>query len=47
MSPTANNAVRARIPFLERDRALDHEVAAAVGLVESGSVLAAARAALG
>ena len=43
----AHAAVRARIPFLERDRALDHEVAAAVGLVESGSVLAAARAALG
>ncbi|MDH5834176.1 HAL/PAL/TAL family ammonia-lyase [Luteimonas kalidii] len=37
----AHAAIRARIPFLERDRALDGEVAAAVELVADGSVLAA------
>jgi histidine ammonia-lyase len=42
----AHAAIRARIPFLDRDRALDGEVAAAVELVVDGSVLAAARAAL-
>ncbi len=39
----AHLAIRARIPFLERDRALDREVAAAVQLVVDGEVLAAAR----
>jgi histidine ammonia-lyase len=39
----AHAAIRARIPFLDRDRALDGEVAAAVGMVADGSVLAAAR----
>ena len=42
----AHAAIRARIPFLDRDRALDGEVAAAVGMVVDGSVLAAARGAL-
>ena len=42
----AHAAVRARIPFLARDRAMDGEVAAAVRMVADGSVLAAARAAL-
>ena len=40
----AHAAIRARIPFLDRDRALDGEVATAVGMVADGSVLAAARA---
>ncbi|MGY0619162.1 HAL/PAL/TAL family ammonia-lyase [Lysobacter sp. A378] len=39
----AHAAIRARIPFLERDRALDGDVAAAVQLVVDGDVLAAAR----
>ena len=39
----AHAAIRARIPFLERDRALDGEVATAVRLVESGEILAAVR----
>jgi histidine ammonia-lyase len=39
----AHAAIRARIPFLQRDRALDGEVAAAVQLVADGAVLAAAR----
>jgi histidine ammonia-lyase len=39
----AHAAIRARIPFLQRDRALDGEVAAAVQLVVDGDVLAAAR----
>jgi histidine ammonia-lyase len=39
----AHAAIRARIPFLDRDRALDGEVAAAVDMVVDGSVLAAAR----
>jgi histidine ammonia-lyase len=39
----AHAAIRARIPFLDRDRALDGEVAAAVDMVLDGSVLAAAR----
>ncbi|MFT4179457.1 MAG: aromatic amino acid ammonia-lyase [Thermomonas sp.] len=43
----AHAAIRARIPFLDRDRALDGEVATAVRMVADGSVLAAARAALG
>jgi histidine ammonia-lyase len=43
----AHAALRARIPFLDRDRALDAEVAAAVALVEDGSVLRAAREAMG
>lgn len=42
----AHAAIRARIPFLDRDRALDGEVAAAVKLIADGSVLAAARASL-
>lgn len=40
----AHAAIRARIPFLERDRALDGDVATAVQLVIDGDVLAAARA---
>lgn len=37
----AHAAIRARIPFLDRDRALDGEVATAVQLVADGSLLAA------
>ena len=40
----AHAAIRARIPFLDRDRALDGEVATAVRLVRDGVVLAAVRA---
>jgi histidine ammonia-lyase len=40
----AHAAIRAEIPFLDRDRAMDREVATAVRLVRDGSVLAAARA---
>jgi histidine ammonia-lyase len=40
----AHAAIRARIPYLDRDRALDGEVAAAVAMVADGSILAAARA---
>jgi histidine ammonia-lyase len=39
----AHAAIRARIPFMERDRAMDGDVASAVALVVEGSVLAAAR----
>ncbi|WP_454831394.1 HAL/PAL/TAL family ammonia-lyase [Pseudoxanthomonas wuyuanensis] len=39
----AHAAIRQRIPFLDRDRALDGEVATAVNLVESGELLAAVR----
>ncbi|MFN3310696.1 MAG: histidine ammonia-lyase [Thermomonas sp.] len=39
----AHAALRARIPYLDRDRALDGEVAAAVAMVADGSLLAAAR----
>ena len=39
----AHAAIRAKIPFLDRDRALDGEVATAVRLVESGEILAAGR----
>jgi histidine ammonia-lyase len=42
----AHAALREVIPFLDRDRALDGEVAAAVRLVADGRVLAAVRAAL-
>ena len=42
----AHDAIRAAIPFLDRDRALDGEVATAVRLVVDGSVLAASRASL-
>jgi histidine ammonia-lyase len=42
----AHAAIREAIPFLDRDRALDGEVAAAVRLVLEGKVLAAARHAL-
>ncbi len=42
----AHAAIRAHIPFLARDRALDGEVATICWLVESGEVLAAARSAL-
>jgi histidine ammonia-lyase len=42
----AQAAIRDRIAFLDRDRALDGEVATAVGLVVSGVVLAAARRAI-
>ncbi len=41
---TAHAALRARIRFLDRDRALDGEVAEAVRLVESGELLAAVNA---
>lgn len=40
----AHAAIRARIRFLDRDRAMDGEVATAVRMVADGSVLAAARA---
>ncbi|MDH5821544.1 aromatic amino acid lyase [Luteimonas sp. RD2P54] len=39
----AHAALRERIPFLDRDRALDGEVAEAVRLVADGSLLAAAQ----
>lgn len=39
----AHAAIRAKIPFLDRDRALDGEVATVVRLVESGEILAAVR----
>ncbi|HEY5803241.1 MAG TPA: aromatic amino acid lyase [Lysobacter sp.] len=39
----AHAAIREAIPFLDRDRALDGEVATAVRLVREGTVLAAAR----
>ena len=39
----AHAALREAIPFLDRDRALDGEVAAAVRLVADGTLLAAAR----
>ncbi|MEO6104413.1 MAG: hypothetical protein ABIP44_12375, partial [Pseudoxanthomonas sp.] len=39
----AHLALRAEIPFLDRDRAMDGEVATAVKLVESGRLLDAAR----
>ncbi len=39
----AHAALRKEIPFLDRDRAMDGEVAAAVRLVESGKLLDAAR----
>jgi len=42
----AHAALRGEIPFLERDRAMDGEVATAVRLVESGTLLDAARRAL-
>ena len=42
----AHAALRAEIPFLDRDRAMDGEVATAVQLVESGRLLDAARIAL-
>ncbi|HEY0503675.1 MAG TPA: aromatic amino acid lyase [Lysobacter sp.] len=40
----AHAAIRREIPFLDRDRALDGEVATAVRLVREGAILAAARA---
>jgi histidine ammonia-lyase len=43
----AHAAIRRAIPFLDRDRALDGEVAAMVRLVDEGAILAAARYALG
>ena len=42
----AHAAIRDAIAFLDRDRAMDDEVATAIRLVEDGSVLAAARSAL-
>jgi histidine ammonia-lyase len=42
----AHAAIRERIPFLDRDRALDGEVAAAVALVADNRILAAMRAAI-
>ncbi|MDN5781171.1 MAG: aromatic amino acid ammonia-lyase, partial [Luteimonas sp.] len=44
---SAHAAIREAIPFLERDRALDGEVATAVRLVADGVVLSAVRAATG
>jgi histidine ammonia-lyase len=41
----AHAAIRARIPYLDRDRALDSDVAAAVAMVADGSLLQAVRAA--
>ena len=41
----AHSAIRQRIAFMGRDRAMDGEVAAAVRMVADGSVLNAARAA--
>jgi histidine ammonia-lyase len=41
----AHAAIRERIAFLDRDRALDGDVATALRMVADGSVLAAARAA--
>ncbi|UNK50309.1 aromatic amino acid lyase [Lysobacter sp. S4-A87] len=40
----AHAAIREAIPFLDRDRAMDGEVATAVRLVKQGTILAAARA---
>ncbi|MFC4728849.1 HAL/PAL/TAL family ammonia-lyase [Coralloluteibacterium thermophilus] len=42
----AHAALRARIPFMGRDRAMDGDVAAAVRLVEEGVLLDAARSAV-
>ena len=42
----AHAAIRERIAFLHRDRAMDGEVAAAVRMVADGSVLNASRAAM-
>jgi histidine ammonia-lyase len=42
----AHAAIRERIPFLDRDRALDGEVAAAVAMVADNRILAAMRAAI-
>jgi len=39
----AHAAIRREIPFLDRDRALDGEVATAVRLVKEGTILGAAR----
>jgi histidine ammonia-lyase len=39
----AHAAIRREIPFLDRDRALDGEVATAVRLVREGTILGAAR----
>jgi histidine ammonia-lyase len=39
----AHAAIRARIAFRDRDRALDGDVQAALALVDGGTVLAAAR----
>jgi histidine ammonia-lyase len=39
----AHGAIRARIAFLEHDRALDGDVRAALALVDDGTILAAAR----
>ena len=41
----AHAAIRARLPFLDRDRALDGEVATIVRMVADGDVMRAARAA--
>ena len=42
----AHAEIRRHLAFMGRDRALDGDVAAAVAMVESGAVLAAARAAV-
>ena len=46
-SRAAHAAVRARIPHLDTDRFLHDDLAAALGLVEAGAVLAAVESALG
>jgi histidine ammonia-lyase len=38
----AHAAIRAKIPFLDRDHALDGEIATVVKLVESGEILSSA-----
>ena len=43
----AHAVIRAHVPFLQRDRALDIDLKAIIALVREGSVLAAARQALG
>jgi histidine ammonia-lyase len=43
----AHARLRQDIPFMPRDRAMDGDITRAVGLVESGELLAAARGAMG
>jgi histidine ammonia-lyase len=39
----AHAAIRERVPFLARDRAMDVDLAAALAVILDGTVLAAAR----